>query len=258
MLSLSLKKRYRESYINRKLKKEITTDSPFVYFPLGVDMERNLLITAPFYTNQIEIIRHIVKSLPVGFKLFVKENPAQSSREWRPISEYKELMDIPNVTLIHPKIPSEKLLKNCSLVITISGSSGFEAAFHGKPSIILSDTVYSILPSVHRLRSPEELPEAIRKSLDKKVSSQDLARYIKLLEKNYVEFDWLGFGAKLNNKFKNNFYFEGGLVDVEIPIPKMKSFLEENKSSLEQLASEHAKKIQEYKTNIKPLTKNDV
>ena len=54
------------------------------------------MIDAPFYTNQIEIIRSVVKSLPVGYSLYVKENPGQVSREWRDINEYKEIMNIPN------------------------------------------------------------------------------------------------------------------------------------------------------------------
>ena len=42
-----------------------------------------------------------------------------------------------------------------------------------------------------------------------------------------------------------NWFYPGGiLVDVDIPIPKMKSFLEKNKSLLDNLASEYIKKIE--------------
>ena len=105
---------------------------PFVYYPLAVDMERNLLINAPFYTNQIEIIRHIAKSLPINYTLVVKENPAQVSRDWRSLSDYKEIMEIPNVLLINPNVSYDELLKKSSLVVLIGGTTGFEAAFYGK------------------------------------------------------------------------------------------------------------------------------
>ena len=36
--------------------------SEYVYYPMAVDMERNVLIDAPFFTNQIEMIRMIAKS----------------------------------------------------------------------------------------------------------------------------------------------------------------------------------------------------
>ena len=57
--------------MENNLETEIEHNEKFIYFPLGVDEERNLLIAAPYYTNQIEVIRHIVKSLPIGYVLYV-------------------------------------------------------------------------------------------------------------------------------------------------------------------------------------------
>ena len=73
------------------LNSEIDFNQPFVYFPLGVSMERTLLIDSPYFTNQLEVIRHIAKSIPVNFQVFVKETQTQASRDWRPISFYKEI-----------------------------------------------------------------------------------------------------------------------------------------------------------------------
>ena len=53
-------------------------------------MERSLLITAPYFVNQIEVIRNIAKSLPINFKLFVKEHPLQYARGWRSSNKYNE------------------------------------------------------------------------------------------------------------------------------------------------------------------------
>lgn len=103
-LKLFLKKKTREFFMKNNLTFEIDNTGPYVYFPMSVDMERNVLIDAPFYTNQIEIIRLIAKSLPINYRLVVKENPAQVLREWRSISDYKKILTIPNVTLIHPSV----------------------------------------------------------------------------------------------------------------------------------------------------------
>ena len=43
---------------------------------------------------------------------------------------YKELMNIPYVTVIHPHASSLDLVKNCSLAITKSGTIALEAAFY--------------------------------------------------------------------------------------------------------------------------------
>lgn len=219
-------------------------EKPFVYYPLAVDMERNLLINAPYYTNQIEIIRHIAKSLPINFTLVVKENPAQVSRDWRSLNDYNEIMEIPNVLLINPDVSYDELLKKSSLIILIGGTTGFEAAFYGKPSITFSNMIYSILPSVFKVKNLEELPALINTALDYKPESDSLDKYLTLMEQNSFDFDYLNF----LNEFSNTFYREDRLSNVDIPQSKMKEFLDKNKSILELVSNEHIKKMEWHKT----------
>lgn len=243
MITISIKKKIRERFMKKALLLDVDYKKPFVYFPLGVEPEANILITAPFFTNQIEMIRIISKSLPIGYELYVKENPAQVNREWRRISEYKEIIDIPNVKLLHPSISNEKLLERSSLVVTIAGSSGFEAAFYEKPSIVFSNVSYTLLPSVHRIKDIERLPEVIRTSLSEKVNPEDLDRFLTLLEKKTFDFDLREFNAAIMD-----YFFHGGyLIDTKISETQMKEFLQQNKSLLEKLTLEHIKKINEFK-----------
>jgi len=243
----------RENFINKHLKKEIDPKTPFVYFPLHQEPERVLLIASPFYTNQVETVRHIAKSLPPNYKLCVKEHPTQTIRGWRELSFYKQIMEIQNVDLLHPSVSSEEIMKKCSLVVTVGGTSGLEAAFYGKPSIIFADMGYGILPSVSRINSPLELPDAIRKSLSKSVNPKDLSRYIDIIEKNLFEFDYTGFQID----YINYFYYGGHLADVEISEEKMKLFLDEHKETLARLAGEYVKKINQHKEHqLKSKEKN--
>ena len=39
-------------------------------------------IDAPFFTNQLELVRNTAKSLPIGYKLYVKEHPIQKTKSW--------------------------------------------------------------------------------------------------------------------------------------------------------------------------------
>jgi capsule polysaccharide modification protein KpsS len=244
----SLKKRYRKNFIDKHFLTKIENNDKFIYFPLAVDEERTLLVDAPFFTNQLEILRNIVKSMPIDYKLYVKETPSQRARKWRKISEYQEMLEIPNVRMIHPSVPPAELYKKCSLAITIIGSAGLEAAFYEKPAIVFSDINYAILPSVSRIKSFEDLSKAIHNSLNKKVMASDLDKYITLVKKNSFLADIF----ELRTKWHDRFFYGGYLIDVDIPIPKMKNFLEENKSTFEKLADENFKKIKEYKkiTNL--------
>ena len=235
----TIKKRFRESFINKNLIRDIKNKKPLIYFPLQVEPERSLLIQAPNYTNQIEVITNIVKSLPAGYELYVKEHPANVFREWRSVDDYKKIMKLPNVKLIHPSVKSEDLIIKSSLVITISSTSGLEAAFHNKPSIIFADLDYSILPSVHKIKDIDELPYAIKTSLKKEVKSSDLSYYINLIEENSFDLDF----DSINSDFDSNFHYGGFLADVEIPIEKMRLFLERHSADFDKIAAECLKKI---------------
>tara|TARA_B110000438_G_scaffold256457_1_gene263937 strand:+ start:7579 stop:9063 length:1485 start_codon:yes stop_codon:yes gene_type:complete len=229
----------RKKFIDQYLEKNPNCNESFVYFPIHVDMERPLLIMAPLYTNQIEIIRQVAKSLPMGLKLYVKETPASVTRDWRSISTYKEIMSIPNVTLIHPSVSAEKLMKNTSIVFTIAGTSGFEAAFYGKPSIVFSDVGYMELPSVTRVREIEELETVIRKAMKIKVNQIDLDKFVNYLEKNVIDFNWF----EMESAIGEAFFFNGYTSDIEIKESQMKSFLEKNSKILDYVGKEHIKKF---------------
>ena len=239
MLIYTLKKQYREFFINRNFSQEIDDSHPFIYFPLHIEQEQVLLIGAPFYTNQLEVITNIVKSLPVGYKLVVKEHPIMVLRGWRSIATYKKIMELPNVKLLHPSVNSTEIIKKCSLVITINGSAGLEAAFYQKPSVVFVDTNYSILPSVYKLKSIDELPRSIYSSLKNEVKISDLNKYVNLIHENSFEYDILG----LDNSMYNYFFYGGFLIDAEISVDKMNSFLEENSNTFTLLANEFIKKI---------------
>ena len=238
-----LKKNFRTNYMDKKLSHVVDDSTPFVYFPLQIMPERTLLISSPFNTNQIEIIKHISKSLPIGYRLCVKEHPFQVTREWRKTSFYNEILSIPNVQLLHSSIKTEDIMKKCSLVITINGAAGLEAAIHKKPSILFSDFSYSILPSVYQLKSIDELPTAIRQSLRKKVNPNDVAKYLNLLEANSFDFDMIGFDLD----YHNYFFRSGNLIDVEIPEENVKQFIKKHESSFDTMADEFIKKIKNFK-----------
>ena len=165
-----------------------------------------------------------------------------SIREWRSISYYKQIMSLPNVILIHPSVRFDYIIKSSSLVISINSTSALEAGFYNKPSITLSNQDFSYLPSVHQIKTLQELPDAIKTSLQKKVNISDLNNYLNLIESNSFEIDLFD----LANDFDYIFHYNGFLVDVEIPIDKMQSFLEKHHNSFEKLAVEFVKKIQNY------------
>lgn len=120
-----------------------------------------------------------------------------------------------------------------------------EAAFYNKPSILLADRDFDILPSVHKLNKIDELPEAIRSSLHKTADIDALSDYVDSVNNNSFEFNsW-----KIFLDYSQTFYHGGHFVDVEISEDKMKQFFERNKEEFSKLSSEYVKKIQWYEEN---------
>lgn len=235
-----LQTKYRKKFIDSHFITAPNLSERYILFTLSQDPERSTLITAPFYTNQLELIKNIVKSLPIGYKLYVKEHQAMASREWRKISYYRELLALPNVRLIHPTVNTIDLIRNASLVISISGTSSFESIFYQVPSIVMADTSFSMISLVHKLRSIDELPVIIRKLVKKRLDdSTELSEYVNVSMKNTFFFDY----DALEFEFADLFYMGSFLVDVDLSEQKISEFLERNKNITQLLATEFLKKI---------------
>jgi hypothetical protein len=227
---------YKNSILSPSLKEK------FIYFPLHVQPERNLDMDSPHNSNQLEVIKNIVRSLPIQYKLYVKEHHSMKFRNWHSKSYYKAILNLPNVKLIHPLSNPTDLIKNCSLVITIAGSAGFEAAFYGKPSIVLANVSYSNLSCVKKVTNIEELSDAIKKSLISTFDPNELNEFVKFQEKNSFMFDTIG----LHNELLKITHLSGMVSNDKMKINELDSFFEENRKTYEPVITEYVKKINHY------------
>ena len=137
-------------------------------------------------------------------------------------------------------------MKKCSLVITIAGTAGEEAAFYNKPSIVFTDTQYSRLSFIHRLKSLEELPKIIRLALETKVNVSELNQFVDFAMRNSFEFDELNFVTELMQTFMH-----GGFPMLDVPQEKVNTVLEQNRPLFEQIVNEYIKKINQIKQERK-------
>lgn len=220
---------------------KINFKEKFIYFPIHFEPERSITDPAPFYTNQIELITNIVKSLPADYCLCVKEHPAQSMTGWKKLDFYKAIHKLSNVRLFHPTFSQEEILQKCSLVITIVGSTGMEALLYEKPVITFGDTIYSDISSVSKITDINHLPKIIRNSLKQKVDLKELNAFVQFIDKNSFDYDWLGI-----QKFIEDNILQGGFLDSEITNDKLNLLFENYKSTFELVTQEYIKKIQYF------------
>lgn len=135
---------------------EPSAGEKFVFFPLQFEPEATLDVMAPYFSNQIEVVRVAALSLPGDYTLVVKEHPAMIGKRSR--SYYEQIRHMANVKLVSPYRPSYHYIRQAGAVIVITGTTAFEAALLGKPSIMLGDIgSISLLPHIHHITDFRQL-----------------------------------------------------------------------------------------------------
>lgn len=164
-------------YIPKKAEK-------YVYMPLHLIPESSTFTKAPFYINELDIISAVSKALPIGWKLYVKEHQAMigEREEWF----YEAVNRIPNVAMVqinYYKDP-KPWIENSQGVVTITGTSAYEAALMGKRALVFGDVMFGQIEGVTRVKSFEELPQLLKSfNGDEKINNiESCAAYIRAVK----------------------------------------------------------------------------
>lgn len=167
----------------------------FAFYPLHLDPEIATMLYAPYYTDQMHLIKQIARSLPIDMMLYIKEHPANVG--YRTRTFYKELLKVPNVKLINPSVNGYDLARHASLTVTITSTGGWESIMLKKPVITFGDVYYNDVPGVKRCKGYEELPHLIKTQLeDWKHDETKLVDYISALLEDSVPVDYVDLWLK--------------------------------------------------------------
>ena len=120
-----------------------TPRRPYVFFPLHKQPEASIDIKGSPYSNQVEIIRALARTLPVSHDLYVKEHAVALNT--RPRAFYRDLRGIPGVILIGPSVDSFELIRRAELVVTVTGTAAYEAALLGRPAATIAPVFFDRL-----------------------------------------------------------------------------------------------------------------
>ena len=138
-------------------------DKKYILFFLHRQPEASTMTRAPFYLDQIQLIHNISKSLPVDYFLYVK--PHYNDFGNQKIAYYRSLAQRPNIKILSAYSDGHRLIKESSMVITITGTVGWEAIIHGKPVFTFGDVFFNSYPPVTRIHDLKTLPFLIQETL---------------------------------------------------------------------------------------------
>ena len=145
-----------------------------VIYPLQYEPEASILYFAPHIVNQLSFVETILKALPYGKTLWVKEHPNQfgalDSKKWLALRK-----SYGNLRFVHGRENGRYLIKVSSLVITISSTMGLDAIIFGRKLLVAGNVFYDNFSGVKKCYSYEDLAKElnnpsnylIKKNLDK-------------------------------------------------------------------------------------------
>ncbi len=165
---------------------DIDLNHNFAFFPLQVEPEISTSLYAPYFMDQIWVAKQFARSLPIDFKLYIKEHPAMYGK--RPLRFYRELKKIPNVRLVKPNVMSFDLTTKAALVTVITSTVGWEALLLQKPVIIFGDVFFNKLPGVRKCEVVSCLPQLVSEQLTKPAHNDEaLLQYLTAIYKDSVD-----------------------------------------------------------------------
>jgi hypothetical protein len=164
-------------------------DGPKMYYALHAQPEFTVDVRAPFYRNQAALIENIAKSMPIGYRLIVKDHPSMKGE--RPLQFYRQLKRMPNVQLVSPSLNSHDLIAQCDVVLTINGSVAWEAILYEKPVIVFGSLCYSFFEKVITCENPSLLPKILTDVVNQfRPDRSSLLRFIAAYLETVKECAW--------------------------------------------------------------------
>lgn len=179
---------YKEHYNQLSQRLGDAPPQPFIYYPLSFQPETTSNPQGGIFAQQVLSTNLLANSLPPGWKLIVREHPAQFNPDYvgqvcRNKEFYRLIAAIPNVILAPLDLDPFWLIDRSSAIATLVGTTGWEAVVRGKPVLVFGDTWYDRCPGVFRVRTLDQCQAALRQiAAGITLDSDELTAFIKELD----------------------------------------------------------------------------
>ena len=163
-----LVKRYVERKINgykylNKIKLVKNLEDKYYFYALQTQPESSIDVMGAPYSNQIELISLIARSIDISKFLYVKAHPGDI--DGKKLSFYTAIEKIPGVKLVHHGISSRELIENAECIFTVSGTVGYEGAILGRPVVAFARNYYNIFPTVKYCSDLTDISSRIKQAI---------------------------------------------------------------------------------------------
>jgi hypothetical protein len=136
---------------------------PYVFFGLHTQPESSIDVFAHFFSNQLQVVESIARSLPPTHRLLVKLHKSDSPN-YSP-QQLGHMSRLPGVQIVSPYADTFEFIEGADLVFSIQGTIGLEAAMLGRPVIMFGDSATKMFPSVSTVGKTIDLPRLVAQKL---------------------------------------------------------------------------------------------
>lgn len=167
-------------------------EADFYYYPIHLEPEAVVLYWGDgLYKNQVKLIENAAAQLPPGCWLYVKDHPHAGA--YRDLSDYLNIQAIPNVRLLDPAIPGKSIIQRSRGVITINGTSGFEALLLNKQVYTFGNSFYNPCERVQQVRNIRDLQALLYATADLTYTDSDelyrfVAAYLRSTHAGFTDY----------------------------------------------------------------------
>ncbi len=150
---------------------EVDLTVPYVFVALQCEPERQSCPVGGVFTHQYLMIDLLSKTIPAGWKVYVKEHLSQfkkyqTAERSKTKASYDMIAAMPNVHLVPLHTTSFELIDKAQASATVSGTVGWESVVRGKPVLLFGNSWFSRCEGVFVIRTVEACAAALRKIRD--------------------------------------------------------------------------------------------
>ena len=138
---------------------KVEINEKYIFFPIHVSEDAQILVRNQHYFDQMNLMEVIARSLPLDYKLYVKEHP--SNIWWIWLKGLNRIRKNHKISLINPLENSQNLINNSRWVLVINWSAWLEALARKKPIIVLWEAFYAKWDNVYKLKNLEDIYKSI-------------------------------------------------------------------------------------------------
>lgn len=187
-----------KEYSNITIKPDFA--KPFAFFAMHYQPEATSMPIGGIFYDQLYVIELLSRYIPREWNIYIKENPYQfnprgEGATCRLLRFYRDALKFPRVYFIPVDTNPFMLIDQAKVVITIAGTTGWEAMVRKKPVICFGQSWYeSFTDGVFRIRDNQDMEKIVNFIRNYKYSEKKLLSYLKAIELNsriaykYFEF----------------------------------------------------------------------